>query len=321
MTGNPPIKVAQTVPTPDRVSRFDISVLRLRSIVFGVFVLVLVADFVLAIFDSSQLPALTAVELALAMGTLALAYAAYLQVVSSNASRQEDQRWRAQQQIDRIRDREPHLKFGIREVAKSRQVTATKAGSTGKQPVQPPFIQSELYVENVGPGIAGNVKATLLRLYVDYDPRMEDIPDLPDPFDETLAPDELLKAGNKYEFLKHGLPSSYIAIGPENRMTILNADESADWAISESMELDRMYIVFIEFTDLENTQNKKVAGGATWAVKFPGVNGEPMDYPGEDYTNKSRWYLSPTDQIDKVLAIWDAMEKAAGKYPPAPKEW
>src|SRR5208282_4972465 len=89
---------------PLLVSGFDHLVLHYRPHFFAGVVVALAADFLVALFAPSTLPIVSAAEVGLAIGTLALAYAGLLQLASSVESRREEAEWR--QHLREVRERE-----------------------------------------------------------------------------------------------------------------------------------------------------------------------------------------------------------------------
>ena len=298
-----------TSPTqPDEsLHEFDLTVLRSRGAAVIGIIVGLCIDIIIALLYPNRFPVIAASEVALAVGTVALAYASILQVASSVESKRAEDNWRALQRVDRARDRAPNLVFGVRPRRVQRQrrrpdIPILAPASTELAP----FDEAELYVENVGPGIAAGLTATLIRLYVVYNPLVEANPQNPDPWSECKNSGELISVEHTYSTRPLGLPSPYLAIGPDNRMRLLNADEWEKWSGSEDLEMDRMYLAIIEFTDIEGQQPKRVAGGLAWAPKLPGWHGEPSDALEEEYVSQSRWYLAASDEVTKILADWTA---------------
>lgn len=311
MTGDQTSKTTQRQDRGELLSGFDHVMLRFRPFVFAIFILVLLGDLLAAATFPTNFPILTAVELALAVGTLALAYAAYLQVASSVESRKEEERWRAKLRDDRAKDREPNLAVGMRYFPRTKMVASTDPSQPPGTRVAKSFDAAELYIENVGPGVAANVRVTQLRLYVDYDPRLKGDPDNPDPFSECLNPKELVKVEHSFEFSELSLTSPYLPVGPQNRTLLLNVDDSEDFSWSERFEMDRMYIVTVEYTDLEGKQLKRAVGGASREMDIPDAQGVPWDPFEDEHAKSSRWYLARSDTIQTVLADWNLKKKTS----------
>lgn len=308
-----PERTMHDVPVPAEVTNFDRNVLKSRPYVLGAILAGLFVDTVVALNFPASFPIMAASEVALAIGTLALAYGALLQLASTVVTRRDEAMWRAQQRADRARDREPNVIVGLRPLPTVRKSISTDPADPPDKMVVSQFDEAELFIENVGPGIASGLSARVVTLYRDVQPSdWRPDPDNPDPARQCVGPDDLLDEEHGFHEAPYGLPSSYLAIGPDNRMRLFKPDEWEQWSGNESMEDDRAYIVIVEYTDLEHNQSKKVVGGAYWVPKIPGLRGDPEDYD-DTFLTRSRWFQSRSDLIDKVLADYEKWKTASKK--------
>ena len=238
------------------------------------------------------------VEVAVAVGTGSLAAAAIFQTLDNRERRAVDE-------INRLADRAPNIRVGLRPLQTTRRMPPPDKNNPSGKPAVEPFEDRELYIENVGPGVAANLSARLVTLYVDLDPD--------DPVCETdfMMPKELLKVPHLYRSSELSLESTYLAIGPQNQMRLFNLDESEEWSGTEYLALDRVVVVQLQFTDLEGNQHRRINGGAYWHPKIPGMNGGYPEIELEGERNRSRWNAARGDLIDEVLADWKTKPKSS----------
>lgn len=239
------------------------------------------------------------VQVSVALGTGLLGAAAIYQTLGENERRTLDER-------NRRADRAPHLRL----LPKAHMATRYGDGKPDaelKAPRAPfQFEELELVAENVGPGIAGDLHATFVAMYfgIEYDAA----PTQPQPWKAPPSVSKVLKESPKFDERDLRLPSKYLPIGPENQMTLLNADDSAGWAANELDEDARAYIVRVDYSDLDGSP----ALPAIAVVYRDPPAFDDWNPEGIDYSTHSRWYRpEPEDEarIIRAFDVWKALSR------------
>jgi hypothetical protein len=236
--------------------------------VIGVFV---VGGLLLDLFLLKTFPGFTGAtgaEVALAIGTGALAYAAALQAAATIDSVRLDNAWRTQRREDRKKDREPHLRV----MRKKRFVTKHA------EPVNPlispttfQFEQRYLVLGNLGPGIAANIQGlrteawqTLEAVIAAKDAAEDSTDDTPDTWDDLDVSESAPDIGVSY-------------LGPNEEVELACPDE---WIKPPDPTYGHSVLIFFRFTctDLDNRQADSAEGGLQFT---PALNQSKGNLPGE----------------------------------------
>lgn len=233
----------------------------------------------------------TMVQVSVAIGTGLLGAAAIYQTLTERLKRQGDEQ-------NRRADRAPHIRLMGRDHLSTHYVAGAGAAPKKAPRVPVPFTELEVVVENVGPGIAGEIKVNLVSAFFDID--YEDPAALREPWELPPSPREVLKMGPKFEESPLRLPSQYLPVGQENRMLLFNADDVESWGQTELDRDTRAFVVEVAYKDLDGVPERSLEAVFYRAEPIPGVD-------DDEYKNKSRWVRAGSETetaFIEALKVW-----------------
>jgi hypothetical protein len=287
-----------SMPNSEKLSWSRNPLLRASAIVGGsLAVLVVVVYFV---FTKPAFP--TMVQVSVALGTGLLGAAAIYQTVSENERKRIDE-------SNRQTDRAPHIRIMDDKRVVDHIVDFTDpAGKRGKKSVK--FAELEVFVENVGPGIAGGLSGILVCMYfeIDYSQDYESIEDERERHQDLKG---VLNDRPSFEERELRLPSTFLPVGVSERMKVINADEERKWLVEQNDRDPRAYIVQISCTDLEGHPAQSATAAIYWIPPQP-KRWRVEEFEAE-FDTSSRWYRPSPESEALIIDAWNGWKLAHKK--------
>jgi hypothetical protein len=250
----------------------------------------------------SKPPFSVMVDVSVALGTGLLGAAAFYQTLSENQKRATDE-------TNRHADRAPHLRIMTEKHASSRMVYDPNWATT-KKPKTAKFESLEVFAENVGPGIAGKLEATLVCMYFDIEYELPGESEA-DEEEAYLMPLETIAKGPKFSKRALRLASEYLPVGVENRLLLFDADEEGSWEYNENSQDPRAFLVLLRNTDLDGYPAEATVGAVWWIAPTP--KGWGLDE--SEYETTSRWHRALPDVEAAIVEAWNAWERRTASPP------
>ena len=265
---------------------------------FVIFSVVVPLAFLLIWYAAAEPSFSVMVDVSVAFGTGALAVAAFYQTYAENKRQQISE-------LNRRQDRTPNFRIqSSTKVIRSTTIAEPGASPPGDLAKASPRVRElEVFLENVGPGIAGDLSVELVTVYAETEITEED---------NSLEPElrdlgTLLKRQPKFESSQLPLSSQYLPVGPDNKMLLLNADSSAQLEFDLMGRETEAYILQVKGKDLDGNAAKTILAVIAWFDTPPeliGINDDEFPKPG-------KWDRAPASLEASLLKLWRASRREA----------